>query len=227
MSQKLNPLIKNEGDIFYHEEYNRIVSAVNDNADQLQQTYDEVFKPNVLIGGGLLLERGYTGNTVITWKYDRSIKSQTLDGVAIPANSRKYQFTGISTDSSHVLSAITVDDKEVKKEFQIKFIDKTYTFVDNSSELLAINPYWDSTLLEEINNTVSFNCTTAGEHIHVLVPTSITADVKLKLDGIDITSAFDVIDNTYNNQYGLPISYKHYCSINRYHSPIILEIVQS
>ena len=40
MSQKLNPLIKNEGDIFYHEEYNRIVSAVNDNADQLKQTYD-------------------------------------------------------------------------------------------------------------------------------------------------------------------------------------------
>ena len=66
MSQKLNPLIKNEGDIFYHEEYNRIVSAVNDNADQLQQTYDEVFKPNVLIGGGLLLERGYVGNTVVT-----------------------------------------------------------------------------------------------------------------------------------------------------------------
>lgn len=225
MSQKLNPLIKNEGDIFYHEEYNRIVSAVNDNADQLQQTYDEVFKPNVLIGGGLLLERGYVGNTVVTWKYDRSIKSQTLDGVAIPANSRRYQFTGISTDSIHVLSATTVDDKEVKKEFQIKFVDKTYFFVDNRSELLSLDPSWNSELLDTINNTVSFNCTSVGEHIHVLIPTSITADVKLKLDGIDITSAFDVTDNTYNNQYGLSANYKHYCSINRYHSTVILEIV--
>lgn len=225
MSQKLNPLIKNEGDIFYHEEYNRIVSAVNDNADQLQQTYDEVFKPNVLIGGGLLLERGYVGNTVVTWKYDRSIKSQTLDGVAIPANSRRYQFTGISTDSTHVLSAITVDDKEVKKEFQIKFVDKTYFFVDNRSELLSLDPSWNSELLDIINNTVSFNCTSVGEHIHVLVPTSIATDVKLKLDGIDITSAFDVTDNTYNNQYGLSVNYKHYCSINRYHSTVTLEIV--
>ena len=201
MSQKLNPLVKNEGDIFYHEEYNRIVSAVNDNADQLQQTYDEVFKPNVLIGGGLLLERGYVGNTVVTWKYDRSIKSQTLDGVAIPANSRRYQFTGISTDSTHVLSATTVDDKEVKKEFQIKFIDKTYFFVDSNSELLSLDPSWNSELLDTINNTVSFNCTSVGEYIHVLIPTSIATDVKLKLDGIDITSAFDVTDNTYNNQY--------------------------
>lgn len=225
MSQKLNPLIKNEGDIFYHEEYNRIVSAVNDNADQLQQTYDEVFKPNVLIGGGLLLERGYVGNTVVTWKYDRSIKSQTLDGVAIPANSRRYQFTGISTDSTHVLSATTVDDKEVKKEFQIKFVYKTYFFVDNRSELLSIDPSWNSELLDIINNTVSFNCTSVGEHIHVLIPTSIATDVKLKLDGIDITSAFDVTDNTYNNQYGLSVNYKHYCSINRYHSTVTLEIV--
>lgn len=225
MSQKLNPLIKNEGDIFYHEEYNRIVSAVNDNADQLQQTYDEVFKPNVLIGGGLLLERGYVGNTVVTWKYDRSIKSQTLDGVAIPANSRRYQFTGISTDSTHVLSATTVDDKEVKKEFQIKFVDKTYFFVDNRSELLSLDPSWNSELLDTINNTVSFNCTSVGEHIHVLIPTSIATDVKLKLDGIDITSAFDVTDNTYNNQYGTSVNYKHYCSINRYHSTVTLEIV--
>ena len=224
MSQKLNPLIKNEGDIFYHEEYNRIVSAVNDNADQLQQTYDEVFKPNVLIGGGLLLERGYVGNTVVTWKYDRSIKSQTLDGVAIPANSRRYQFTGISTDSTHVLSATTVDDKEVKKEFQIKFVDKTYFFVDNGSELLSLDPSWNSELLDTINNTVSFNCTSVGEHIHVLIPTSIATDVKLKLDGIDITSAFDVTDNTYNNQYGTSVNYKHYCSINRYHSTVTLEI---
>lgn len=224
MSQKLNPLVKNEGDIFYHEEYNRIVSAVNDNADQLQQTYDEVFKPNVLIGGGLLLERGYVGNTVVTWKYDRSIKSQTLDGVAIPANSRRYQFTGISTDSTHVLSAITVDDKEVKKEFQIKFVDKTYFFVDNRSELLSLDPSWNSELLDIINNTVSFNCTSVGEHIHVLIPTSIATDVKLKLDGIDITSAFDVTDNTYNNQYGTSVNYKHYCSINRYHSTVTLEI---
>lgn len=225
MSQKLNPLIKNEGDIFYHEEYNRIVSAVNDNADQLQQTYDEVFKPNVLIGGGLLLERGYVGNTVVTWKYDRSIKSQTLDGVAIPANSRRYQFTGINADSTHVLSATTVDDKEVKKEFQIKFVDKTYFFVDNRSELLSLDPSWNSELLDTINNTVSFRCTSAGEHIHVLIPTSIATDVKLKLDGIDITSAFDVTDNTYNNQYGLSVNYKHYCSINRYHSTVTLEIV--
>ena len=225
MSQKLNPLIKNEGDIFYHEEYNRIVSAVNDNADQLQQTYDEVFKPNVLIGGGLLLERGYAGNTVVTWKYDRSIKSQTLDGVAIPANSRRYQFTGISTDSTHVLSATTVDDKEVKKEFQIKFVDKTYFFVDNRSELLSLDPSWNSELLDTINNTVSFNCTSVGEHIHVLIPTSIATDVKLKLDGIDITFAFDVTDNTYNNQYGTSVNYKHYCSINRYHSTVTLEIV--
>lgn len=224
MSQKLNPLIKNEGDIFYHEEYNRIVSAVNDNADQLQQTYDEVFKPNVLIDGGLLLERGYVGNTVVTWKYDRSIKSQTLDGVAIPANSRRYQFTGISTDSTHVLSATTVDDKEVKKEFQIKFVDKTYFFVDNRSELLSLDPSWNSELLDTINNTVSFNCTSVGEHIHVLIPTSIAIDVKLKLDGIDITSAFDVTDNTYNNQYGTSVNYKHYCSINRYHSTVTLEI---
>lgn len=224
MSQKLNPLIKNEGDIFYHEEYNRIVSAVNDNADQLQQTYDEVFKPNVLIGGGLLLERGYVGNTVVTWKYDRSIKSQTLDGVTIPANSRRYQFTGISTDSTHVLSAITVDDKEVKKEFQIKFVDKIYFFVDNRSELLSLDPSWNSELLDTINNTVSFNCTSVGEHIHVLIPTSIATDVKLKLDGIDITSAFDVTDNTYNNQYGTSVNYKHYCSINRYHSTVTLEI---
>lgn len=224
MSQKLNPLIKNEGDIFYHEEYNRIVSAVNDNADQLQQTYDEVFKPNVLIGGGLLLERGYVGNTVVTWKYDRSIKSQTLDGVAIPANSRRYQFTGISTDSTHVLSATTVDDKEVKKEFQIKFVDKTYFFVDNRSELLSLDPSWNSELLDTINNTISFNCTSVGEHIHVLIPTSIATDVKLKLDGIDITSAFDVTDNTYNNQYGTSVNYKHYCSINRYHSTVTLEI---
>ena len=224
MSQKLNPLVKNEGDIFYHEEYNRIVSAINDNADQLQQTYDEVFKPNVLIGGGLLLERGYVGNTVVTWKYDRSIKSQTLDGVAIPANSRRYQFTGISTDSTHVLSAITVDDKEVKKEFQIKFVDKTYFFVDNRSELLSLDPSWNSELLDIINNTVSFNCTSVGEHIHVLIPTSIATDVKLKLDGIDITSAFDVTDNTYNNQYGTSVNYKHYCSINRYHSTVTLEI---
>lgn len=225
MSQKLNPLIKNEGDIFYHEEYNRIVSVVNDNADQLQQTYDEVFKPNVLIGGGLLLERGYVGNTVVTWKYDRSIKSQTLDGVAIPANSRRYQFTGISTDSTHVLSATTVDDKEVKKEFQIKFMDKTYFFVDNRSELLSLDPSWNSELLDTINNTVSFNCTSVGEHIHVLIPTSIATDVKLKLDGIDITSAFGVTDNTYNNQYGTSVNYKHYCSINRYHSTVTLEIV--
>lgn len=225
MSQKLNPLIKNEGDIFYHEEYNRIVSAINDNADQLQQTYDEVFKPNVLIGGGLLLERGYVGNTVVTWKYDRSIKSQTLDGVAIPANSRRYQFTGISADSMHVLSAITVDDKEVKKEFQIKFVNKTYFFVDNRSELLSLDPSWNSELLDTINNTVSFNCTSVGEHIHVLIPTSIATDVKLKLDGIDITSAFDVTDNTYNNQYGTSVNYKHYCSINRYHSTVTLEIV--
>lgn len=225
MSQKLNPLIKNEGDIFYHEEYNRIVSAVNDNADQLQQTYDEVFKPNVLIGGGLLLERGYVGNTVVTWKYDRSIKSQTLDGVAIPANSRRYQFTGISTDSTHVLSATTVDDKEVKKEFQIKFVDKTYFFVDSNSELLSLDPSWNSELLDTINNTVSFNCTSIGEHIHVLIPTSIATDVKLKLDGIDITSAFDATDNTYNNQYGTSVNYKHYCSINRYHSTVTLEIV--
>ena len=224
MSQKLNPLIKNEGDIFYHEEYNRIVSAVNDNADQLQQTYDEVFKPNVLIGGGLLLERGYVGNTVVTWKYDRSIKSQTLDGVAIPANSRRYQFTGISTDSTHVLSATTVDDKEVKTEFQIKFVDKTYFFVDPNSELLSLDLSWNSELLDTINNTVSFNCTSVGEHIHVLIPTSIATDVKLKLDGIDITSAFDVTDNTYNNQYGLSVNYKHYCSINRYHSTVTLEI---
>lgn len=225
MSQKLNPLIKNEGDIFYHEEYNRIVSAVNDNADQLQQTYDEVFKPNVLIGGGLLLERGYVGNTVVTWKYDRSIKSQTLDGVVIPANSRRYQFTGISTDSTHVLSATTVDDKEVKKEFQIKFVDKTYFFVDSNSELLSLDLSWNSELLDTINNTVSFNCTSVGEHIHVLVPTSIATDVKLKLDGIDITSAFDITDNTYNNQYELSVNYKHYCSINRYHSTVTLEIV--
>lgn len=224
MSQKLNPLIKNEGDIFYHEEYNRIVSAVNDNADQLQQTYDEVFKPNVLIGGGLLLERGYVGNTVVTWKYDRSIKSQTLDGVAIPANSRRYQFTGISADSTHVLSATTVDDKEVKKEFQIKFVDKTYFFVDNRSELLSLDPSWNSELLDTINNTVSFNCTSVGEYIHVLIPTSIATDVKLKLDGIDITSAFDITDNTYNNQYGTSVNYKHYCSINRYHSTVTLEI---
>lgn len=224
MSQKLNPLIKNEGDIFYHEEYNRIVSAVNDNADQLQQTYDEVFKPNVLIGGGLLLERGYVGNTVVTWKYDRSIKSQTLDGVAIPANSRRYQFTGISTNSTHVLSATTVDDKEVKKEFQIKFVDKTYFFVDNRSELLSLDPSWNSELLDTINNTVSFNCTSVGEHIHVLIPISIATDVKLKLDGIDITSAFDVTNNTYNNQYGTSVNYKHYCSINRYHSTVTLEI---
>ena len=224
MSQKLNPLIKNEGDIFYHEEYNRIVSAVNDNADQLQQTYDEVFKPNVLIGGGLLLERGYVGNTVVTWKYDRSIKSQTLDGVAIPANSRRYQFTGISTDSTHVLSATTVDDKEVKKEFQIKFVDKTYFFVDSNSELLSLDLSWNSELLDTINNTVSFNCTSVGEHIHVLIPASIATDLKLKLDGIDITSAFDVTDNTYNNQYGLSVNYKHYCSINRYHSTVTLEI---
>ena len=225
MSQKLNPLIKNEGDIFYHEEYNRIVSAVNDNADQLQQTYDEVFKPNVLIGGGLLLERGYVGNTVVTWKYDRSIKSQTLDGVAIPANSRRYQFTGISTDSTHVLSATTVDDKEVKKEFQIKFVDKTYFFVDNRSELLSLDLSWNSELLDTINNTVSFNCTSVGEHIHVLIPTSIATDVKLKLDGIDITSAFDVTDNTYNNQYGTSVSYKHSSSVNQYHSPFTLEMV--
>lgn len=225
MSQKLNPLVKNEGDIFYHEEYNRIVSAVNDNADQLQQTYDEVFKPNVLIGGGLLLERGYVGNTVVTWKYDRSIKSQTLDGVAIPANSRRYQFTGISTDSTHVLSATTVDDKEVKKEFQIKFVDKTYFFVDNNSELLSLDPSWNSELLDTINNTVSFRCTSVGEHIHVLIPTNIATDVKLKLDGIDITSAFDITDNTYNNQYGTSVNYRHYCSINRYHSTVTLEIV--
>lgn len=224
MSQKLNPLIKNEGDIFYHEEYNRIVSAVNDNADQLQQTYDEVFKPNVLIGGGLLLERGYVGNTVVTWKYDRPIKSQTLDGVAIPANSRRYQFTGISTDSTHVLSATTVDDKEVKKEFQIKFVNKTYFFVDNRSELLSLDPSWNSELLDTINNTVSFRCTSVGEHIHVLIPTSIATDVKLKLDGIDITSVFDATDNTYNNQYGTSVNYKHYCSINRYHSTVTLEI---
>ena len=225
MSQKLNPLVKNEGDIFYHEEYNRIVSAVNDNADQLQQTYDEVFKPNVLIGGGLLLELGYVGNTVVTWKYDRSIKSQTLDGVAIPANSRRYQFTGINADSTHVLAAITADDKEVKKEFQIKFVDKTYFFVDNRLELLSLDPSWNSELLDTINNTVSFNCTSAGEHIHVLIPTSIATDIKLKLDGIDITSAFDVTDNTYNNQYGVSVSYKHYCSVNRYHSTVTLEII--
>lgn len=225
MSQKLNPLIKNEGDIFYHEEYNRIVSAVNDNADQLQQTYDEVFKPNVLIGGGLLLERGYVGNTVVSWKYDRSIKSQTLDGVAIPANSRRYQFTGISADSTHTLSAITVDGKEVKKEFQIKFIDRTYFFTDSNSELLSLNPSWNSELLDVINNTVSFNCTTAGEYVHILVPSSITSSIKLKLDGIDITSAFDITDNTYDNQYGMSVNYKHYCSINRYHSTITLEIV--
>ena len=225
MSQKLNPLIKNEGDIFYHEEYNRIVSAVNDNADQLQQTYDEVFKPNVLIGGGLLLERGYVGNTVVSWKYDRSIKSQTLDVVAIPANSRRYQFTGISADSTHTLSAITVDGKEVKKEFQIRFIDRTYFFTDSNSELLSLNPSNNSELLDVINNTVSFNCSTAGEYIHVLVPTSIANSIKLKLDGIDITSAFDITDNTYNNQYGISVNYKHYCSINRYHSAITLEIV--
>ena len=225
MSQKLNPLIKNEGDIFYHEEYNRIVSAVNDNADQLQQTYDEVFKPNVLIGGGLLLERGYVGNTVVSWKYDRSIKSQTLDGVAIPANSRRYQFTGISADSTHTLSSITVDGKEVKKEFQVKFIDKTYFFIDGNSELLSLNPSNNSELLDVINNTVSFNCTTAGEYVHVLIPTSIANSIKLKLDGIDITSAFDVTDNTYDNQYGISVNYKHYCSINRYHSTITLEIV--
>lgn len=225
MSQKLNPLIKNEGDIFYHEEYNRIVSAVNDNADQLQQTYDEVFKPNVLIGGGLLLERGYIGNTVVSWKYDRSIKSQTLDDVAIPANSRRYQFTGISTDSTHTLSAITVDGKEVKKEFQIKFIDRTYFFTNSNSELLSLNPSSNSELLDVINNTVSFNCTPVGEYVHVLVPTSIANSIKLKLDGIDITSAFDITDNTYDNQYGISVNYKHYCSINRYHSTITLEIV--
>lgn len=225
MSQKLNPLIKNEGDIFYHEEYNRIVSAVNDNADQLQQTYDEVFKPNVLIGGGLLLERGYVGNTVVSWKYDRSIKSQTLDGVAIPANSRRYQFTGISADSTHTLSAITVNDKEVKKEFQVKFIDRTYFFTDSNLELLSLNPSNNSELLDVINNTVSFNCTSAGEYVHVLVPTSIANSIKLKLDGIDITSAFDITDNTYDNQYGISVSYKHYCSINRYHSTVTLEIV--
>ena len=224
MSQKLNPLIKNEGDIFYHEEYNRIVSAVNDNADQLQQTYDEVFKPNILIGGGLLLERGYVGNTVVTWKYDRSIKSQTLDGVTIPANSRRYQFIGISTDSTHVLSAITADDKEVKKEFQIKFIDKTYCFVNNNLELLSLDPSLNSTLSDTINNTVSFNCTTAGEYIHILIPTSIAAKIKLKFDGIDITNVFNVTDNVYNNQYGLPTNYKHYCSIYRYHSTVTLEI---
>ena len=225
MSQKLNPLIKNEGDIFYHEEYNRIVSAVNDNADQLQQAYDEVFKPNVLIGGGLLLERGYVGNTVVTWKYDRPIKSQALDGVAIPANSRRYQFTGISADSIHTLSATTVDDKEVKKEFRIKFVDKTYFFVDSNLELLSLDPSWNSELLDTINKTVSFNCTSAGEHIHVLIPTSIATEIKLKLDGVDITSAFDITDNTYNNQYGMSVSYKHYYSINRYHSTVTLEVI--
>ena len=91
--------------------------------------------------------------------------------------------------------------------------------------MLSLDPSWNSELLDTINNTVSFNCTSVGEHIHVLIPTNIATDVKLKLDGIDITSAFDVTDNTYNNQYGLSVNYKHYCSINRYHSTVTLEIV--
>lgn len=115
--RELNPTKKEEGDIFFHNEYNDIVDVAKNHADVLRKLYGNQFKFDVNIKCNReICETGENVNLKFDWEYDRDLTDQYISEqnnpeTSIPVTLRTKTFNNITRNFQISITGISNEDR--------------------------------------------------------------------------------------------------------------------
>lgn len=228
--KKLNPLIKDEGDIFFHQEYNKIVDVVNTNADELQRVVNTVFPLRINMAGtpATLLELGSSIDVNMSWSYNFELTEQYFDEVIIPVTLRTKTITGIKKNTTFKVRAVS-NDLSASASFSVKFTHKVYIGSSTSSNVdnAGILAFPNQTLQEVYETGKKYVNCTGGKYIYVVIPTSyvVGKTPHFLINDVSITD-ITITDIDLRNQFNLTTAYKLYKLNNLQHgTSIMVELV--
>ncbi|MDD3038653.1 hypothetical protein [Bacteroides sp.] len=166
---------------------------------QVSQLMTKVFPFTLNLSGGGTYEKGSVQTVTLSWTYDRSIESQTVNNEALDTTVRSKQYPGVTTDTEYTLNAISGGQsytKSVAAKFRLK---KYYGVSPNKTitneEILTLTSAW----AERPQASTIFNCT-GGKYPYYILPTSITAGIQFWIGGLrntDWTEETKSITNAY------------------------------
>lgn len=136
--------------------------------------------------GGATYEKGSTQSVTLSWKFDRDIDSQQINGIEINNALRSKIYHNVSTDTSYKLTA-TSREQSVSKTTSVKFSLKKYWGVSKYSELLndeilTLNSGWASRTM----GVTTFDCT-GGRYVYYVLPTSMVNGIEFWINGLQNT----------------------------------------
>lgn len=227
--KKLNPLIKDEGDIFFHQEYNKIVDVVNTNADELQRVVNAVFPLELeLLGTPSYVEIGSSVSVKLDWKYNFELTEQYLDGAIIPITLRTKTITGVNKNTTWKVKGIS-NALSDESSFSIKFTHKIYVGSSSNSNVdnAGILAFPNQTLQDVCETGKKYVSCSGGKYIYVAVPTSYVAGKTphFLINDVSITD-ITVTNVDLRNQFNYISAYKLYKLNNLQHgTSIMVELV--
>lgn len=146
--RELNPTKKEEGDIFFHNEYNDIVDVVKNHKDVLRKVFDKnfPFTANIKVNREFI-EPYEKVNLKFDWEYDRDLTDQYVGGLFNPVqqvsvNLRTKTFNNIIGADDNLdtfilsLNAIS-NDLKLYLNYYIESISPLYLTSSNKDKLLS------------------------------------------------------------------------------------------
>ncbi len=166
---------------------------------QVSQLMTKVFPFTLNLSGGGTYEKGSTQTVTLSWTYDRSIESQSVNNEALDNAVRTKQYPGVSIDTNYTLNAISGGQsytKSVAAQFKLK---KYYGVSANKAitneEIITLTGSW----AERTQASTVFNCT-GGKYPYYILPASMTPGIQFWIGGLrntDWTEETKSITNAY------------------------------
>lgn len=174
----------------------------------VSQLMTKVFPFTLNLSGGGTYEKGSAQTVTLSWTYDRTIESQSVNNVALDITARSKQYPGVTTDTNYTLNAIS-GGQSYTKTVAARFRQKKYYGVSanktiTNEEILTLTHSW----AERPQASTVFNCT-GGKYPYYILPTSMTPDIQFWIAGLRNTDWTEETKSL-TNAYGYTENYTIY-----------------
>ena len=144
--RELNPTKKEEGDIFFHNEYNSIVDVVKNHKDILRRVFDKNFPFDLTIGVNKeYLEPNEKVNLKFDWEYDRDLTDQyagsnsTTDQIPVTVRTKTFNnIVGKNDNETSFVFKLKAESNDLKLfvNYYIETISPLYLSANEKDKLL-------------------------------------------------------------------------------------------
>lgn len=166
---------------------------------QVSQLMTKVFPFTLNLSGGGTYEKGSVQTVILSWTYDRTIESQSVNNETLDITVRSKQYPGVTADKSYTLNATSGGQsytKSVAAQFKLKkYYGVSANKVITNEEILTLTNSW----AERPQASTVFNCT-GGRYPYYILPTSMTSGIQFWIGGLrntDWTEETTGITNAY------------------------------